>query len=135
VPSAATAPRTVFPSTATASNGPSTCSTGSVSVLSAASHARPAGGVPAAAVTCRACSASQEPIAASTAAASTPVRTRHSVVFDGPPGVRAGVRGDVEYSKASSSVGTSAIQPAIAVNERIPASTAAAHNVNTAATG
>ncbi|HEY6577098.1 MAG TPA: hypothetical protein VI029_19715 [Mycobacterium sp.] len=82
-------------------------------------------------MTCRACSASQEPIAASTAAASTPVRTRHSVVFDGPPGVCGGV----EYSKASSSVGTSAIQPAIAVNERIPASTAAAHNVNTTATG
>ena len=93
------------------------------------------GGRPAAAVTCRACSASQEPIAASTAAASTPVRTRHRVVFDGPPGVRAGVRGGVEYSKASSSVGTSAIQPAIALNERIPASTAAAHNVNTAETG
>jgi hypothetical protein len=48
---------------------------------------RSAGGdVPAAAVACRACSASQEPIAASTAAASAPVRTRHSVVFDGYPG-------------------------------------------------
>ena len=78
---------------------------------------------------CCARSASQEPIAASTAAASTPVRTRHSVVFDGPPD------GGVAYSQASSSAGTSATQPAIAVNERIPASTAAAHNVNTTATG
>jgi hypothetical protein len=95
----------------------------------AASDARPAGGVPAAAAACRACSASQEPIAASTAAASTPVSTRHSVVFDGPPGVGVG------YSQPTSSPGTSATQPAIAVNERIPASTAAAHNVNTTATG
>ena len=42
---------------------------------------------------------------------------------------------DGEYNQASSSAGTSATQPAIAVNERIPASTAAAHNVNTTATG
>ena len=63
------------------------------------------------------------PLAASTplsmSTASAPVRTRHSVVFDGPPD------GGVAYSQASSSAGTSATQPAIAVNERIPASTAA----------
>ncbi len=68
-------------------------------------------------------------MAASTADASTPVRTRHRVVFDGHPGV--GVR----YKRASRSVGTSVTHPAIAVNERIPANTAAAHNVNTTATG
>jgi hypothetical protein len=91
---------------------------------------RPVVDAPVVAVACRcARSASQEPIAASTAAASAPVRTRHSVVFDGPPD------GGVAYSQASSSAGTSATQPAIAVNERIPASTAAAHNVNTTATG
>jgi hypothetical protein len=93
------------------------------------SGARAAVDAPAAAAACCARSASQEPIAASTAAASTPVSTRHSVVFDGPAGVGVG------YNQASSSAGTSATQPAIAVNERIPASTAAAHNVNTTATG
>jgi hypothetical protein len=77
----------------------------------------------------RACSASQASITASTAGASTLVTTRHSVVFDGPPGAGAA------YSRASRSTGTSAIHPAIAVNERIPASTADAHNVNTTATG
>jgi hypothetical protein len=68
-------------------------------------------------------------MAESTAAASTPVSTRQSVVFDGHPGTGA------PYRSASSGAGTSATQPAIAVNERIPASTAAAHNVNTTATG
>jgi hypothetical protein len=39
------------------------------------------------------------------------------------------------WSPNSRSAGTSATHPAIAVNERIPASTAAAHKVSTTATG
>lgn len=61
--------------------------------------------------------------------ASTLVTTRHSVVFDGPSTL------DTADSRQSRSAGTSAAQPAIAVNDLIPASTTAAHNVNTTATG
>jgi hypothetical protein len=56
------------------------------------------------------------------------VSTRHNVVFDGYVVGR-------EQSRVSSSAGTSDTHLAIAVNERIPASTAAAHSVSTTATG
>jgi hypothetical protein len=39
------------------------------------------------------------------------------------------------WSTTSNSTGTSATHPAIAVNDLIPARTAAAHNLNTTATG
>jgi len=75
-----------------------------------------------------ACPASPAPITASTAAASAPVSTRQIVAFDGGAAGRP-------YSWASSPAGTSPAQPAIAVNEPIPATTAAAHNASTTATG
>lgn len=78
-------------------------------------------------------SISHAPIAASRTAASIPVRTRQSVTLEGPAAGLA--RTHPAYASASTGSGTSAIQPAIAVNERIPATTAPAHNASTAASG
>jgi hypothetical protein len=75
--------------------------------------------------------ASQAPTAASRASASQPLTTRQMVALDGTGGScprRA-------YNASSSTDGVSATHPAIAVNERIPATTAAAARVSTAATG
>jgi len=66
------------------------------------------------------------PITASTATA--PGTTRQIVAVDGQQPPRP-------YSSPSSSAGTSTTQPAIAVNEHIPATTAAAHSASTTATG
>jgi len=69
-----------------------------------------------------------------TVTASTPVTTRQIVAFDGgpAPGRTAPLR---RYSSSSTPAGTSAAQPAIAVKDRDPATTAAAASANTAATG
>lgn len=75
--------------------------------------------------------ASHRPTAASTAAASTRVTTCQIVLFDGTSGGLP----HREYTMASIGGGVSVTQPAIAVNPRIPATTAAAHNTSTAAKG
>ena len=71
---------------------------------------------------------SQAPITASTASASAPVTTRQMVGFDGGSLRR-------RWSRASISAVTSLAQPAIAVNEAMPATTAAAYSASTTATG
>ncbi len=75
--------------------------------------------------------ASHRPTAASTAAASVLVTTCQMVPFDG---TAAGLPHRA-YTSRSSTGGVSATHPAIAVNPRIPATTAAAHRTSTAARG
>ena len=68
------------------------------------------------------------------AAVSAPVTTRQIVALDGglAPGRLAPHR---RYRSSSTSAGTSAAHPATAVNDRDPATTAAAASASTAATG
>jgi hypothetical protein len=87
-----------------------------------------AGGLAGGALTCGSLPASQAPMTASTAAASAPVTTRQIVAFDGAWVARP-------YSWTSNSAGTSTAQPATAVKEPMPATTAAAHKASTTATG
>ena len=75
--------------------------------------------------------ASHRPTAASTAAASMRVTTCQIVLFDGT----AGGLPHRAYTAASIADGVSVTHPAIAVNPRIPATTAAAHKTSTAANG
>ncbi len=118
LPSAFLAPRTVLPSTRTG-------------IRAASPPPRPLLARSPAALTR---SISQVPVAASKAAASAPVTTRQIVAFDGgpAPGRTAPHR---RYKSSITSAGTSAAHPAIAVNDRDPATTAAAASASTAATG
>jgi hypothetical protein len=62
------------------------------------------------------------------------VTTRQIVAFDGGP-ARGRAAPHRRYKSSSTLAGTSAAHPAIAANDRQPATTAAAASASTAATG
>ncbi len=128
LPSESRAPRTALPSTAS--------TTGSATPVAVSAGLDVVGLSGFALLWVGARSASQAPIAASTAAASTSVSTRQIVALDGGAGTgTVGAGSHRAYTEASRSAGVSVTHPAIAVNERIPATTAPAHKASTTATG
>lgn len=134
MPSTSTAPRTVLPSTAS-----NTGRTGSAPLpVSVVAHpvvvALTGSVVSSVVLDSSPRSHNQAPTAASTDAASTSVSTRQIVAFDGGTG-DADTRPRRAYIDISRSAGVSIIHPAIAVNDRMPATTAPAHNASTTDTG
>src|SRR5437879_8574130 len=119
LPSLSLAPRRVLPSTANSTGDGDALSAG-FSLLALVFSAR---------------SSSQAPTAASAWEGSICVASRQFVDFEGAGGSVSAPRPQREYTTTRTSIGTSAIQPAIAVNEEFPATTAPAHRARTDGNG